>query len=506
MGFDGGIPIDSNEFNFGFFLPGGDETTLICGEVSEHQNPPGRPDFKQGSNSIKAGSVSSSTTMSYPKWCALLVPYVLRSRTPFSAFLHRSICLLRGPLVRSASTLTFFPVPVFDRDQFRRKPSGLSSLKRRNCHLHRAIHVICMALNFWFFGGRWVADDELKREPNAEHINLYARLASLIRSDGLAESFNLAKSGRKHPELLARLSELSNLLTVQGGASCGYEKGFAGVDVPKDSSAAPELTPFVDLDASRLRIYGSGHWDVTSHLHDELVLAYREPRSLLADLPLGDHPKCRDSQEEVAKLAHLWDQAGLLRLSRCQRPLGSLVKVFNCYKNAEMDRQIGDRRGQNSLECRIAGPSRELPAGPDMMDLQVDMNSQKIVVIITDRKDYYHQLWVSPARASTNAVGPSIHADLVKDTGAYSAFCLQSSMQKRQERAKGRVMLSTTSLSIQESPQRLSFYLWITSGLALAQFCKEITWGSRLQLLLTNTGSEDTACLMKPADWSPLAA
>ncbi|CAL1144812.1 unnamed protein product [Cladocopium goreaui] len=288
-----------------------------------------------------------------PSWAAVALSYLkelevlstrkTEMRTPFSAFLHRSICLLRGPLVRSASTLTFFPVPVFDRDQFRRKPSGLSSLKRRNCHLHRAIHVICMALNFWFFGGRWVADDELKREPNAEHINLYARLASLIRSDGLAESFNLAKSGRKHPELLARLSELSNLLTVQGGASCGYEKGFAGVDVPKDSSAAPELTPFVDLDASRLRIYGSGHWDVTSHLHDELVLAYREPRSLLADLPLGDHPKCRDSQEEVAKLAHLWDQAGLLRLSRCQRPLGSLVKVFNCYKNAEMDRQIGDR-------------------------------------------------------------------------------------------------------------------------------------------------------------------
>ena len=75
-----------------------------------------------------------------------------------------------------------------------------------------------MALNFCFFGGRWVTDDELKREPNAEHINLYARLASLIRLDGLVESFNLAKSGRKYYELLARLSELSNLLTVQGGA------------------------------------------------------------------------------------------------------------------------------------------------------------------------------------------------------------------------------------------------------------------------------------------------
>ena len=74
-----------------------------------------------------------------------------------------------------------------------------------------------------------------------------------------------------------------------------------------------------------------------------------------------------------------------------------------------MDRQIGD-----SLECRISGPSRDLPAGPDMMDLQVDVNHQKVVVVITDRKDYHHQLWASPTRFSTNAVGPSVHADMLK--------------------------------------------------------------------------------------------
>lgn len=83
--------------------------------------------------------------------------------------------------------------------------------------------------------------------PGARVRNrLSARLASLIRSDGLAESFPMAKSGRKHHELIERLSELSNLLTVRGGASFGYEKGFAGIDVPKDSSAAPRLTPFSD--------------------------------------------------------------------------------------------------------------------------------------------------------------------------------------------------------------------------------------------------------------------
>ena len=52
-------------------------------------------------------------------------------------------------------------------------------------------------------------EDELRREPNAEHLNLYRRIASIIKSDGEAQSFSMAKSGRKHPELIARLGELT---------------------------------------------------------------------------------------------------------------------------------------------------------------------------------------------------------------------------------------------------------------------------------------------------------
>ena len=108
------------------------------------------------------------------------------------------------------------------------------------------------------------------------------------------------------------------------------------------------MVPFSDLNAGRLRIYGSGHWDVTNMLSDELVMAYREPRSLLADLALGSHSKVRDSEEEVVKLAHKWDGHGLLRLHDNPRPKGALVKVFSCCKSSDADRQIGDRRGQNS--------------------------------------------------------------------------------------------------------------------------------------------------------------
>ena len=275
----------------------------------------------------------------------------------FFSFFEPQHLLLRGAALSSTSTPAFFPVPVFQKDQFHRMPSGVFPAKRRNVHLQRAVHVVCMALNFWHAGGRWMSDEQLKRKPNAEHLALYHRVASLIRSDGLAESFPLSKSGRKHPGLVARLAELSNLLTAHGGAHCSYEKGFAGLEVPKDEFSLPELVPFSDLKADRLLLYGSGHWDVSDWLDDSLVMAYREPRSLLADLPLGQHPVCRDSELELAKLAKLWDRSSLLRLHNRHRPLGSLVKIFNCYRNESSDRRIGDRRGQNSYECKVLGPS-----------------------------------------------------------------------------------------------------------------------------------------------------
>eukprot|EP00435_Cladocopium_sp_Y103_P033434 s3041_g8.t1 len=71
-----------------------------------------------------------------------------------------------------------------------------------------------------------------------------------------------------------------------------------------------------------------------------------------------------------------------------------------------------------------------------MMDLQVDVRSSKVVLVITDRKDYYHQLWATDARASTNAVGPSVHRQLLEDTKAFSAFLLQDALLKKSGRER----------------------------------------------------------------------
>eukprot|EP00435_Cladocopium_sp_Y103_P038170 s3587_g10.t1 len=447
-------------------------STEACGG-NEKQCDPGGGVFSFQREKVKDefGSVAGNFTMSYPKWCALLVSMILASRTSFAAFLKYTIHLIRSSPLCTASTPTFFPVPLLSLGQFDRMPSTLSSGRRKLCHLRRAIHCICMALNFWQSGGKWPCEESLRRNPNAEHQALYKRLASLIRSDGLAESFSLTKSGRKHTELVARLSELSSLLTAHGGgAECGYERGFSGVSVPVDLSKAPELVPYADLQADRLQLHGTGHWDVTNLLPDSMVMAYREPRSLLASLPLGAHPKCRDAEPEVAKLAYKWDQKGLLRLYDSSRPVGSLVKVFNCYKSPEVDRQIGDRRGQNSYECRIEGPSKDLPSGPDIMGLSLDVRHEKVVVIITDRKDYYHQIWSTDARAMTNAVGPSVHKELLKNTKAYEAYSLRSAMRKKIGRERRGDDLHSFSLHPGENPTSETLppdHLWVSFGSVL---------------------------------------
>ena len=369
--------------------------------------------------------------MSYPKWCSSLVPLILRSRTDFAAFLAHTISLSRRTATPCPSTPALFPVPIFRDACFDRMPAGLSSQKRRRWHLSRAVHCICMALNFWHNDQKWVDDHALQREPNLEHFALYRRLAALIRSDGLSGSFELISTGRKSPELVARLGQLSQMVSAVGSCGAGYDRGVPGLDPSSDFDQVENYTPFTDLDASRLVLHGTGSWDVASLLSDELVMAYREPRSLLAGLDLGPHPVCRDSQAEVCKLAHVWDQLGLLGLSTRPRPLGSLVKIFNSRKSETVDRQIGDRRGQNSYECRIKGPSSDLPSGGDIMDLQVDVKRQKVTVIISDRKDYYHQIYVTPSRASTNAVGPALPLDLLQDTKGYMQFCLQAASEKR---------------------------------------------------------------------------
>eukprot|EP00435_Cladocopium_sp_Y103_P038224 s1199_g10.t1 len=134
----------------------------------------------------------------------------------------------------------------------------------------------------------------------------------------------------------------------------------------------------------------------------------------------------RVSEEETIKLCKVWDAQGLLRIF--PQPLGPTgrwcyTKVFNNFKSAEVDRQIGDRRGQNYVEGRIDnGPSHGLPTAASLLSICPERFQQVLVGSIADRKDFYRQFWVTDERARTNAVFPPMTLGALQGTQAFDVF------------------------------------------------------------------------------------
>ena len=366
---------------------------------------------------------TSLHSLSLSRWCANLVTLVFRSRTTFAAFVRNSIHLPRDPQI---STSPAFPIPLPCVGVFDRMPSGLSARQRAKMHFRRALVLIILSLNFWWSGNRFVDENLLKRSPSKQQQQIIARVAAFMRADGPRVPFPLSSVGRRVPKLIARLSELSELLTSAGPGSSPYEKSFEGREtlVPVDNTVADELEPYRSLDASRLRIVGKGHWDPTSFLSDGLVMAYRNPDCLLFDrTSAASVPKITDPMPEVVSLAKLWDNYGLLVLHEFDIPSlfpDEQVKIFNCYKDAKCDRQIGDRRGRNSYERKVEGPSKVLPSGPDLCEFDFDIRTHKLSISITDRRDFYHQFRVPFARSVSNTLGPSIPRAYLESTQAFS--------------------------------------------------------------------------------------
>ena len=185
------------------------------------------------------------------------------------------------------------------------------------------------------------------------------------------------------------------------GAPSDPYPGFGACEgfVSHAKGEPPSLQPYRDANAGRLKITGRGHWHITQFLGPELLT--------------------KKDKREVRKVLGLWDELGLLRVVRDPRHPRALTRVFGSYKDDRWDRMIGDRRGPNSMECRLAGPSKELPwIVPHLPRAERSVSCQGQ----TDRSEYYHQIRVTPARAATNAVGP-----LMRMSQLAGAACLRQS-------------------------------------------------------------------------------
>ena len=250
---------------------------------------------------------------------------------------------------------------------------------------------------------------------------------------------------------MAMLSDLSEFFTAKGLSGDAYDIGFDGAgglppgEVQADTTRAEELLPYRSLDPSRLKLTGRAQWDPSSYLDDSLWLPFVEPQVLLwtsqfdeKDLPNLD----REDPQKVLELAKIWDVNGLLHLSTT--PIASEMKpsclrVFNCYKGPLQDRQIGDKRGRNQIEAYLPGPSRSLPSGHHLTVLEADPSSEKVVVCMSDRKDFYHQLKVTQSKAETNVLWPPLKTSDLVDTKAYQNLTarLQEGKKRKPREAAG---------------------------------------------------------------------
>ena len=375
----------------------------------------------------------SLQSFSFSRWCSSLCPRVLASRTPFGAYLKKSLQILRW---ESSPAKLLFPLPVPQPGVFDPLPARVSSRRRRKIALGRALHVVVMALNFVHADCEFRNLDQLARPPNHQQKLVFVRIRGLLKAFGnQAGEISVPASGRRSIDVVSLLSDLSEFVTIHGLTEDSYQRGcppfdFAeGDEIPRDLSRAEELSPYRDLDPQRLKISGQASWDPTPFLDDSLRLPFLEPKILEWK---GSHHDYRDlpdlSKEDAGKtleLARIWDSRGLLSLSTCiaqPKDKPACLRVFNAWKSSSCDRQIGDRRGRNQIEGYLPGPSRSLPSGWHLACLEADPSRESIVVCISDRKDYYHQLKISRERAETNKLWPPLPAHLLHSTRAYAAL------------------------------------------------------------------------------------
>ena len=190
------------------------------------------------------------------------------------------------------------------------------------------------------------------------------------------------------------------------------------------------MCPYSDLDPTRLVLHGRGHWNALPFLPDDMAMAYLEPRSILVPEKSADRPVIRDSPSTIVALAKKWDELGLLVLHKRYTDPVSFVRIFNARKSDLVDRQIGDRRGANGQEAKLAGPSQLLPSGSDLVELCCNPATSTIRISITDRKDFYHQIWASPEKSWRNTIAPAIPMCEVCKTKAYASFVASSSKRR----------------------------------------------------------------------------
>ena len=373
-------------------------------------------------------------SFSFVTWCMSLTRWVLAAKTAFSKYLSSTLHICRdGP---QSSPTALFPLPLPSFAPYAAEEPGQPKKSRREKAIDRALHVLVSALNYTYMANSFPPLDLIRRQPNLHQRRALRELRLLLSANDRGAEVQVSTSGRKNLGLLSRLQELAQAVDALGISSGPYSDDHGGHAVPADNSGHPQLSPFSSLKADRLKISGQGQWKAADYMPPQFQMSFLEPQILELDQPVYTRGKPNielETPAEVYRLLRRWDDLGLLALHPVSQvhpgPEGK-VKVFNAYKSAQWDRQIGDRRLRNACEGRIPGPSQDLPCGPLITRLFVPAGCG-VRVCITDRSDYYHQMQSTYERSRTNLLWPPFKLEDFVGFSAYKDYLARAEARKK---------------------------------------------------------------------------
>ena len=406
-----------------------------CGGDLDGQQPLPDGDDGEAFGVKRQNPLTSSTT--FLQWAISLPRWILRSRTAFSWCLRTSFT---AKWQRKPLPTTCLPLPAPHPGCFASSGSKLNRRQLRRVAFQRLLHVWTLVINYMYLG-RFPTMAELGRTPNPWQLRCFQRLRALLHVCGSSPGDIPLIPGRSGFEFGAGLFQLEQfmaktpeLLDPYGAPPTAKMKFDKTINTVSDF---PQLEPYKSLDADRLKLVGCGKWPMEKFLRGVLWLPFQEPLFLLhgqdtTGAALPDF-KFEDPSENL-RLARIWDQRGLLHLAAQPLRPGHHSRVFNAFKNAMQDRQIGDRRIPNSREFRLDGPSKNLPPGSLLCGISVPRFTHQLLGSITDRRDYYHQAQVSDSRACSNMLPFCYPAEAFSDLDALKTWQESEKGKRRADR------------------------------------------------------------------------
>ncbi|CAE7348123.1 unnamed protein product, partial [Symbiodinium microadriaticum] len=394
----------------------------------------GGPKHEAPPDLIEHVAQSLSTTTSFDDFAAALPRWLVKSRTNFGAFVASTFQSPSGRLGASPASAVL-PLPLPYLGLFASSGPKLPLARWRRLRRRRLLHVVVCALNFVYCLGSWPSRALLWRAPNPHQRACYSRICAFLTACESREDRYPLPPGRSGPDLLARLVELESFASLLEGPGSSYGapssfEAYVGEDSPAmqpatfehdagpspqasgsrlvpsvpSSDLLPQLQPYRSLDVSRLRLHGTGSWQLESFLDGPLWLPFLDPCVLrhgctLAELDLPDlQAESRATLHSFGMSMAFWICGPLCLRRRLFRDRAA----SSTATSRPVDRQIGDRRPANRSEYHLGGPSAFLPQGHLLTAFPLQRYREKLCGFASDRKDFYHQVRASAERSDAN--------------------------------------------------------------------------------------------------------